>query len=204
MTRKLRILIVDPNQFFVTGLQHAIKNHCLAKGISVVFTYQQLSRPVANLIFWAPSEPMNLMPLGLLTNSNRSSRLIMIMPQQKAHLVQHHAPWVFYRHQCLNTLLALIDRTLMTTTISSKKEVEKRSDRSPLDLLTRRQKEIIRYVSEGMSPNKIANNLNIHEKTVSSHKRSAMKRLQLSRTADLYHLLLCHSIPWISEQRREK
>lgn len=202
MTRKLRILIVDQNNFFVAGLKHAIKKHCLAKGIPVVFMYQQLSRPVANLIFLAPNDPTQLVLSGLLTGSNNKSQLVMVMSQQDADLVKHHTPWIFYRHQSLKTLLALVDQALIASVIKgNKKETEKYIDISNLNILTRRQKQVIRYVSEGVCPSKIADNLQIHEKTVSSHKRSAMKRLQLNKTTDLYYWLLNHSMPWMLENR---
>lgn len=205
MTRKLRILIIDQNNFFVVGLKDAIKKYCLAKGMSVIFMSQQLSRPTANLIFWAPSDPTNLVPVGLQSEGNNKSQLIMVLSQQKTHSATHQTPWVFYRHQSLNTLLALVDQALMTSAIKSrKKEPEKQRDISHLNILTRRQKQIIHYVSEGVCPSKIADNLQIHEKTVSSHKRSAMKRLQLNKTTDLYYWILRHSMPSMLENRSLK
>ncbi|CNI19950.1 response regulator transcription factor [Yersinia mollaretii] len=202
MTRKLRILIVDQNNFFVEGLKHAIKKHCLAKGMSVIFMSQKLSHPTANLIFWAPSDPTNLVPVGLQGEGNNKSQLIMVISQQEINSVKHQTPWVFYRNQSLGTLLALVDQALKASAIKgNKKESEKQRDISHLNILTRRQKQVIRYVSEGVCPSKIADNLQIHEKTVSSHKRSAMKRLQLNKTTDLYYWLLNHSMPWMLENR---
>ncbi|EEQ09759.1 Response regulator containing a CheY-like receiver domain and an HTH DNA-binding domain [Yersinia mollaretii ATCC 43969] len=202
MTRKLRISIVDQNNFFVEGLKDAIKKHCLAKGMSVAFMSQQLSHQAANLIFWAPSDPTNLVPVGLQSEGNNKSQLIMVLSQQEINSVKHQTPWVFYRNQSLETLLALVDQALMASVIKgNKKEPEKQRDISHLDILTRRQKQIINYVSEGICPSKIADNLQIHEKTVSSHKRSAMKRLQLNKTTDLYYWILSHSMPSMLENR---
>jgi DNA-binding CsgD family transcriptional regulator len=64
---------------------------------------------------------------------------------------------------------------------------------NPLRVLSPRQKEVMRYISKGMCSSEIAKKLQINEKTVSSHKRTAMGKLQLDRTADLYRWLLCDS-----------
>lgn len=199
MTDLLKILIVDPDRFFVAGLQQIIKEHFDAKGISVVFMSQQLSYPIADLIFWAPGYPTTVMPIGLLAGRIHTSQLIMIMSQQSTHLVKNYLPWILYRHQDQSTLLSLIDRVLISKAISkNKKNADKRHD-SPLTSLSPRQREVIRQVSKGMCPREIADDLKIHVKTVSHHKRTAMGKLQLSRTTDLYHWLLNNSMTNILE-----
>ncbi|MFC0226976.1 response regulator [Serratia aquatilis] len=52
--------------------------------------------------------------------------------------------------------------------------------------LTRREAEVIRLYVSGMTVNDIANQLKRTKQTVSSQKTSAMRKLQISRDADLF------------------
>lgn len=191
MARILKILIVDPNQFFVAGLQLTLEKHFHAKSIPVIFMKQPLSYPMADLIFWAPGYSTTVMPIGLLAGNAQKSRLIILTSQQRTHLVTNYVPWVFYRHQCHNTLLLLIDTILTSSISNSDIPIINKHNASPLKALSPRQRQVMHYISKGMCSNAIAEKLNINKKTVSSHKRTAMEKLQLDRTADLYHWLLC-------------
>ncbi|VTR32784.1 Capsular synthesis regulator component B [Serratia fonticola] len=52
--------------------------------------------------------------------------------------------------------------------------------------LTRREAEVIRLYVSGMSVNDIASQLKRTKQTISSQKTSAMRKLQISRDADLF------------------
>jgi two-component system capsular synthesis response regulator RcsB len=58
--------------------------------------------------------------------------------------------------------------------------------RSANHKLTRREAEVIRLYVSGMSVNDIASQLKRTKQTVSSQKTSAMRKLQISRDADLF------------------
>ena len=188
MNRTVKILIVDPDRFFVAGLQHAIKAHFQVRDIPVLFMGHPLSYPLADLIFWAPGYTRTEMPIGLLAGPKRS-RIILLMSQQRPHLVTCESQ-VFYRHQSYAHLLSLLNQSINAVvgpTVSDEYA-------TLLATLSPRQFEVMCYLSKGLTPNDIARRLHIHEKTVSSHKRSAMRRLQLSRTIDLHHWILCNPI----------
>lgn len=193
MARILKILIVDPNQFFVAGLQQAVEKHLHAKGIPVIFMKQPLSYPMADLVFWAPGYSTTVMPIGLLAGNSQKSRLIILTSRQRTHLVTNNVPWVFYRHQSYNALLLLIDTILTSSMSNNDLSMINESNENSLKALSPRQRQVMHYISKGMCVNEIAEKLQIHEKTVSSHKRTAMGKLQLDRTTDLYHWLLCDS-----------
>ncbi|HHQ4306976.1 TPA: LuxR C-terminal-related transcriptional regulator [Serratia fonticola] len=193
MARILKILIVDPNQFFVVGLQQTIEKYFHAKGIPVIFMKQPMSYPMADLIFWAPGYPSTVMPIGLLAGDAQKSRLVILATKQRTHLVTNYVPWVFYRHQNHNTLRLLIDTLLASLISNNDIQMMTTHNSNPLRVLSPRQKEVMRYILKGMCSSEISKKLQIHEKTVSSHKRTAMGKLQLDRTADLYHWLLCDS-----------
>lgn len=60
------------------------------------------------------------------------------------------------------------------------------SSRSPNSTLTRREAEVIRLYVSGLSVNGIANQLKRTKQTVSSQKSSAMRKLGITRDADLF------------------
>ncbi|ATM76055.1 response regulator transcription factor [Serratia fonticola] len=195
MTRMLKVLIVDPDHFFVSGLQQIMLKHFQAKGITVSFMNNQLSYPMADLIIWAPGYSTTLMPTRLLARNAHQAPLIIIMSRQITHLSTHTMPWVFYRHECHTILLALIDQALIASAIDNKREGSNQQLKNNYKSLSLRQREVIRYVLKGMCLNEIANKLKIHIKTVSSHKRAAMDKLQVNRTAELHHWFIRNPMP---------
>lgn len=192
MTRAVKILIVDPDRFYVAGLQHAIKAHFQTRDIPVLFMGHPLSYPLADLIFWAPGYPATEMPTGLLTGHKRS-RVILLMSQQRPHLAAYCVSRVFYRHQDCTQLASLIE-TSIDTAAGAPIHTVTDAYAALLAALSPRQREVMCYVSQGLRLHDIAARLHIHEKTVSNHKRTAMRRLQLERTTDLHHWLLCNPI----------
>lgn len=194
MTRVLKILIVDPDRFFVAGLQQAVQKHFNVKGVPVIFMNRPLSYPLADLIFWAPGDPTTVMPMGLLAGRTHKSRVILLMSQQTTHLITNYVPWVFYRHQSRCHLLTLIEQVINSSTDENIATVNDNQGHSSLNSLSPRQREVISCISKGMHLRAISERLHIHEKTVSNHKRTAMRKLQLYRTTDLHHWLLCNPI----------
>jgi len=55
--------------------------------------------------------------------------------------------------------------------------------------LTRRQKEVIICITQGMALGEIARELNISAKTVSSHKTAIMRKMGFRRNSELYRWL---------------
>jgi len=60
--------------------------------------------------------------------------------------------------------------------------------------LTGRQREILRFVAQGLSAKEIASRLNISVKTAHFHKTSIMEKLNLHTTAELTKYALEHGI----------
>lgn len=51
--------------------------------------------------------------------------------------------------------------------------------------LTRREKEVIRYIAEGKSTSEIGKLLNLSELTITTHRRNILRKLDLSNTAQI-------------------
>lgn len=192
MTPRLKVLIIDPDQFFAVGLTKLLTAHFHAKGIALRFMNNPLSYPMADLIFWAPGYSGSQIPRGLLTERYLSSRLFIVTSGDKTPLTNRILQRVFNRRQSCTVLLALVDEALSKKVPYSHPELA--AGFNSVDLLTPRQQEVMYYVSKGMRVNKIADNMQLHEKTVSSHKRAAMDKLRLKRTTELHDWLINNPI----------
>ncbi|CAI1948278.1 Capsular synthesis regulator component B [Serratia fonticola] len=199
MANMLKVLIVDPNSFFASGLRQVVIKHLQCKGVQVLFMKEQQSYVFADLIFWAPGYDSTIMPMGLLVGNTYKSRMIMIISHEKTHVVRHAVPQVFYRHQSHNVLLALIDQVLNAPAANRHSSAIHSNSHRAFEQLSPREWEVMCYVSKGKRLREIADNLNINVKTVSGHKRSAMGKLQLDRTIDLYHWLLSSPMAQVLE-----
>lgn len=190
MIRILRILIVDTDQFFVAGLEQAVREHFNARNTEVIFLRFALLYPNADLIFWAAYCPDKVMPPGLLENRT----VIQLMSQQPFHLVADNMPLVFYRHQCSGHLSSLLDQVMHTASNRPAQIVSEEKKDDPLLTLTPRQWEVIGYISSGISLYDISKRLCIGRKTVSSHKRAAMRNLRLNKITDLHNWLISNGL----------
>ena len=59
------------------------------------------------------------------------------------------------------------------------------SSRQPFSLLTERESEVLQLISEGKSTKQIATDLNVSAKTVESHRRQVMGKLNIRNVAQL-------------------
>lgn len=187
MIRILKILIVDTDQFFVAGLEQAVREHFDDRQTEVIFLRFPWLYPKADRIFWASCCPDKVMPLELLENR----KVIQLLSQPMPHRLADKTALVFYRHQCANCLSSLLDQIMHT---ALNKPAEKTREENPFLALTPRQLEVIGYISSGMSLYEISKRLCIGTKTVSSHKRAAMRNLRLNKIIDLHNWLLSNGL----------
>ncbi len=68
------------------------------------------------------------------------------------------------------------------------------AQRAPHSLLSEREFEIFGLLVNGKRVNEIANQLNISNKTVSTHKLNLMVKMNLNSTADLVHYAVAHNL----------
>ena len=59
------------------------------------------------------------------------------------------------------------------------------ADRVKLELLTKREKQIIQLVGSGQSNKRIALSIGISERTVETHRKNVLKKLNLKGTAEI-------------------
>jgi DNA-binding NarL/FixJ family response regulator len=62
--------------------------------------------------------------------------------------------------------------------------------------LTKREKQVLLLVGEGLKSNEIASDLNLSKSTVESHRKNIRKKLKLNRMDNLFALALLFSIQY--------
>ncbi len=186
MPRVFKILIVDSNNFFASGLRLCIEDYFSQVKMPVLIREMKHSYRMADLIFWAPYSLGGELPSGLLSDRNYISKLVIVMAQYGASLTQNYVPFFLYRHQTPEVVYEIIDNAI---TEKCRSEI-KIPENDLTNRLTARQRQILHYLSKGMHVSEIADVLNINCKTVSYHKRSAMAKLRLTRNTDLYQWLI--------------
>jgi DNA-binding NarL/FixJ family response regulator len=65
---------------------------------------------------------------------------------------------------------------------------------SPLDRLTKRQRQVVQLIAEGYSTRQIAEKLNLSVKTVESHRANLMHRLDLHDVAGIVRFAVRHGL----------
>ncbi|MBH1931199.1 helix-turn-helix transcriptional regulator [Serratia rubidaea] len=191
MTLRLKVLITDPDKFFVAGLKSLLNAHFHSKGIVLLFMDNPLLYPIADLIFWAPATPR--IPNSLLTGRYLDTRFFVITSGEETLLTRHVFQHVFDRCWPCAVLLSFVDKAISQESRFDHAKLAAIYD--PVTLLTPRQQEVMYYVSKGMRSHEIAKHMHVHEKTVSCHKRAAMGKLHLMRTAELHNWLINNHIP---------
>ncbi len=85
---------------------------------------------------------------------------------------------VIFKNDSLKRVLCVIERTLTEKEITKTCSYCRRT-------LTRRQKDVLFHISQGRTHGEISKILGLHVKTISQHKRNAMRKLSLHNTKEL-------------------
>ncbi len=82
----------------------------------------------------------------------------------------------------------------ITEAILDSYAMENTKDSSPISILTKREKEILRLVSKGCTNLEIGRELDISERTVESHRSTLMKKIGARNIADLIRYAMEHKV----------
>lgn len=191
MKRTLIVVIYDTNQFFAAGIRQTLIVYCQQRNIPVrfedVFKENEWENP--HLVFiaetlppWLPRSRDNLM-------HQKYPRIIQIR-EFPPRIVYPYDARIMYRRQSIADLSQQLSDILDTHPCSTSPMPT--PDTQPL---TQQETRVLRYLSIGFHSVLISRYLNISPKTVSYHKRSAMKKLCFSRNIELYHWLARGGLP---------
>ncbi|MEG2734306.1 MAG: helix-turn-helix transcriptional regulator [Hafnia sp.] len=198
MLKKLSILIVDSNSFFSDGLKKLLITHCNSKGVKLTFTSNPSDYLLADISFLSHKMSMTSGSKSPLDFKICSSLIFIHIPLfiKKSINTMSGAQCVFKRNQSCADYIMLVDNVIKKNEFQT---IETLSVRRNIEMLTHREKEVMYYFSKGYSPKKTGECLKISLKTVSSHKRCVMKKLNFTRLTELHTWLLNYPVSIIND-----
>lgn len=198
MLKKLNILIVDPNSFFADGLKKILITHCNRKGVGLIFTNNPSDYLLADISFLSHKNFMTWKNKSTLDLKICSSLIFIHVPLfvNKSTSTMSGAQCIFKRNQPCADFIMLVDNVIKQNKLHTTTTL---SVHSNLERLTQREKEVMYYFSKGFSQTKIGERLQISQKTVSSHKRCVMKKLNFTRLTELHTWLLNYPVSLIKD-----
>lgn len=193
MNNSLRVLIKDSNIYQLAGLYHLIVEHYDAQGISVRFTQDCPTVPNVDLIFHAVDYG-SIDQVCHYFSPDKPPPVVFVIRDNHDYLCPPplrctRKSGTLYRDQPLDEVLTLISAAMDDRRLIPAKP-------PPLcgpcedNLLTARECEVLRYLKRGNSQVQTAEQMRIQVKTVNSHKRSAMKKLNFTRNNELLNWML--------------
>lgn len=200
MSRLVKVYISNTNSFFAKGLRLTLKRHLNQLGITVLFLKNVKLLCFADLLFLSQETLSACTPSDLHHLRESLTKSVLVTPHRNLITTPYSIKWVLHRHHTERDILALADHILHIRESDVEKHALCVSAHSPLTLLTGRQKQVIKLVAQGMSHRRISRIMSIDEKTVSSHKRSIMKKFNLDRTTDLHFWLTSHLLMSVPEK----
>nr|WP_315290295.1 LuxR C-terminal-related transcriptional regulator [Serratia proteamaculans] len=186
----LTIHIIDDDSFYTSGLIKALSNYL--KNRNTRFYTDASIEIAADIIFQAIRCGTFIAPGNRL--GGHSATLYFAIAERKDSHLQHlyHGVTksnILYRHQSVSSVLHLIGNTLFSPQSPSEKKL-KTTKLTLHEPLTPREQEVLHHLKQGKTHAGVASFLGIKEKTISSHKRAAMKKLNFRRTNELFHWML--------------
>lgn len=186
----LTIRIIDDDKFFTAGLLMALSY--LLKKRKIRFYTDPPNGITADIIFQAIRCGTLIVPA--FPSGDCSPTLYFAIADRKdAHLEHLYYDVaksnILYRHQSVSTILQLIENTLYSQQLPPE-EMQQTAKICLHEPLTPREQEVLFHLKQGKAHASVASCMGIKEKTISSHKRSAMKKLNFRRTSELFHWML--------------
>lgn len=189
--KTIKVLIIDKNSYFIAGLRRIILDFYSNQDITVQFIDRNMLEFSADIIFQAidygamfnvwrhlPSEVPT--PSVFLIRDQRNSLL--------SHIFQSvRKSGTLYRNQTIDEVKSMLEEAIY---VQGYQPTSTTPGYIATQGLTLREGEVLRYLRQGKSHVETANVMRLHVKTVSSHKRSAMRKLNFKRNHELFHWLL--------------
>lgn len=189
MKRKITILFMDQNRYFTEGLRQGLSHYFNDQNIHTVFTENTAYKNTADVIFFAV-ESRNNMQHNYSLKLIHPSRQCLLLITERDQILPQNSPLlkacrrIISRESNIDNVIRQVERSLALQEIPGETDADKHT------ALSCREFDIMLHLSFGSSNSAIGRHLNISEKTVSNHKRSAMRKLNLHRDFELNYWLL--------------
>lgn len=196
----INVSILESDRYFEYGLRKLVTSYFFYKNLKVNFTgYDRTFAGESMLVFRSLDTFTQSFSCYCLFNQGLQRVIPICMPKD---LTRHEVcscirdTTFFFRNDSIETLLKKLDKVWLPQ--QSNNHSLAHSNDVPYEdcrfqRLSYSEKNIIRYIGLGFSVSTISRMLKKNVKTVSSQKRSAMRKLNMNRDIELYQFL-SHSI----------
>lgn len=193
INQTLTITIIDDDNFYMAGLVMVLSTYFKNKKWKVKFIPWHSITGSVDITFQAIRCGTFIEPRNQYNANSSKLHYFTIVDKRDLHL-QHLYRDVeknntIYRHQSVNILLQLIEKKLFLSQPLPGKHLPEH-DVFLREQLTLREHEVLCHLEQGKTHACAANCMGIKVKTISSHKRAAMKKLNFRRTNELFHWML--------------
>lgn len=202
-TKTIKILIIDKNIFFVNGLRQVLFDFYHTKNINVQFISQHSSVLSVDIIFQAIGYGLSV-DIWRIPPRRAPRSLFFAIRDEKDICLSHvfqsvQESMILYRHLSINSIKQQLEVAMFMQQLQPLRE-EAGSDNFIDRKITRREYEVLRHLKNGNSQKYIANLMSLKVKTVSTHKRSVMRKLNFKSNHELIYWMLQGGL---SSQERE-
>lgn len=183
MKKKLKILIVDDNQYYKFGLSHLLANFYLTKNTCVKFIDEKDSKPSIDILFHANCHRVPGAYYRYLHIKAKPLFFSILDKNEKCHVRKDH---LLYRHQSIDLVLNMVEQARSIHLHSSVPV----SDSSLGQTFTHRELEVLGHILQGRNLTEAAHYMHLSVKTVSKYKCSIMKKLNFRRNNELLYWMI--------------
>jgi len=202
---EIRIVIVDDHDIIIDGLKSMLNGH---PGYSVVDTAKNGQEAVELCEKIEPDVIIMDISMPVLNGIEATKKIISIIPSVKILALTQHdsneyilqmfkagAKGYLLKNSKKTELIEAIDNLVAGSTYFSKKisdvmvesfiHHDERKDEINEVVLTNREKEIIKLIASDKNNNQIADELHISLRTVETHRRNIMQKLEVNSVVAL-------------------
>ncbi|WP_395313730.1 LuxR C-terminal-related transcriptional regulator [Enterobacter sp. ECC-219] len=184
LNKTVRVVILDEDEFFKAGLKMALSAYLEFRNWKADFSYEYNPGKGIDILFESiyRGTAMHCLNSGVPYCFILADRQCTHLGKIKNDIKEIN---IIYRHYPVIAVLQFIGNTLFPAQKPSEQMKTTRFLRH--QPLTHREREVLQYLRQGKNPAAVAAIMGISERTVSTHKRAAMRKLNFSRMIELYH-----------------
>lgn len=207
MKQSLTILVSDQNQYFSEGLRQSLLAYFNSKSMKVNITENLLYKHTADVVFLSAGTADGTLSHELCQRFFSPVQCVFIIEESNqlpasGDIRLSDGIRSISRKQNIGSILVLLEEMLAA--------VEQAITQPPLpadwrlnhNTLSAREYEVMRYMSLGINPGAIGRYLQISEKTVSAHKRTVMRKLNLIKNIELNYWLINGGLNFVRVYRQ--
>lgn len=197
----MKVLINSMNSFYVLGVVHVLNNIFSELNIhNSTFYFGSPKGNQPDAIFLSQDD----IPSTLELNSYSKQQQVSILLMKSTHdLKLTPVRWHYIIHRSdrvCDVNLKLKQASVLLNVIRENYFLQEGKIITKLAPMASREKKVIEFFGRGYSPSRIASILDVHVKTVSHHKRSVMRKLNMSNNCEFYR----YAINFVNESFEKK